>query len=560
MQSSTTESFGTAAGGRAFPWELQFFAAVCLGYLVLIWAWQPATITFTVDDTYYYLKTACNLAGGFGPTFDRIALTNGFHPLWMLILVLLRFFSSTDMDQFARLALSMQVFLVFLGTYFLSRIEGFGGRRLFLLMGVFLSCFYCAKILINGLETALQFFFLSAAMLYWQRLRISRFSLSSGRWLILGLLVAAATLARLSAGLFAGMLLLMPVIWPTSGEARAGLARRIKASFCGLSVLTGLVLAYCVWNVWIFGQPTPVSGAIKFGLDAQIGLLGRGGVVAVNLIILAAYWVFFNKKSKEGSEVKALFFPVLSYFALDSAYNFGLRGEFSLQATRIWYLLPSFTLFLLYCGYLLSRPLTRLKKTTALLLLAGFALFTVYTWGYRINPKSYSLYQSAVKVAHWLDRHTAKDTLCAAWDAGYVAGYTQRRLINLDGLINSWDYKKNYLSQGRVNQYIIEQKVDCIAQYMWPWTLERFAKRIRARNRGELSPDKVYPLGRERWQVDLSRFWVAHVEVTEVSVAYKPSVTIKPVYYFVLSRKPAFGALTFESFALERTKTASARD
>jgi len=40
---------------------------------------------FTRDDAYYYFKVAQNISEGYGSTFDRINLSNGYHPLWMLI-------------------------------------------------------------------------------------------------------------------------------------------------------------------------------------------------------------------------------------------------------------------------------------------------------------------------------------------------------------------------------------------------------------------------------------------------------------------------------------------
>jgi asparagine N-glycosylation enzyme membrane subunit Stt3 len=39
------------------------------------------------DDSFYYLKTANNIALGLGSTFDGINQTNGYHPLWMLNLI-----------------------------------------------------------------------------------------------------------------------------------------------------------------------------------------------------------------------------------------------------------------------------------------------------------------------------------------------------------------------------------------------------------------------------------------------------------------------------------------
>src|SRR5512147_37322 len=42
---------------------------------------------FIRDDAYYYFKVAQNITEGHGITFDGINLTNGFHPLWMLVCI-----------------------------------------------------------------------------------------------------------------------------------------------------------------------------------------------------------------------------------------------------------------------------------------------------------------------------------------------------------------------------------------------------------------------------------------------------------------------------------------
>ncbi|HNN13240.1 MAG TPA: hypothetical protein PKL78_06750 [Anaerolineales bacterium] len=42
---------------------------------------------FSRDDAYYYFKVAQNISEGHGSTFDGINVTNGYHPLWMLICI-----------------------------------------------------------------------------------------------------------------------------------------------------------------------------------------------------------------------------------------------------------------------------------------------------------------------------------------------------------------------------------------------------------------------------------------------------------------------------------------
>lgn len=43
-------------------------------------------VSFFIDDAFYYLLIARNFAASGVPTFDGVNPTNGFHPLWMLVL------------------------------------------------------------------------------------------------------------------------------------------------------------------------------------------------------------------------------------------------------------------------------------------------------------------------------------------------------------------------------------------------------------------------------------------------------------------------------------------
>ncbi|MFH1841774.1 MAG: hypothetical protein ABIF77_01070 [bacterium] len=64
--------------------------------LLLIWRGLPET-SLIADDAYYYFTIARNLAEGLGPTFDGLASSNGFHPLWQFLLVPLFRFGGDDL-------------------------------------------------------------------------------------------------------------------------------------------------------------------------------------------------------------------------------------------------------------------------------------------------------------------------------------------------------------------------------------------------------------------------------------------------------------------------------
>lgn len=56
-------------------------------YAALSDAYNFPNAWFSRDDAFYYFKVAQNITEGQGSTFDGINLTNGYHPLWMLICI-----------------------------------------------------------------------------------------------------------------------------------------------------------------------------------------------------------------------------------------------------------------------------------------------------------------------------------------------------------------------------------------------------------------------------------------------------------------------------------------
>ena len=75
---------------KRLPWfEIAIVIALLgiSGYAAFSDAYNLPNHWFTRDDAYYYYKVAQNISEGHGSTFDGINLTNGYHPLWMLVCV-----------------------------------------------------------------------------------------------------------------------------------------------------------------------------------------------------------------------------------------------------------------------------------------------------------------------------------------------------------------------------------------------------------------------------------------------------------------------------------------
>src|SRR5262245_7833693 len=77
--------------------SIDLWIALGLGlYSLSIAFWLLANgVHLTHEDSIYYFKIAQKAARGLGSSFDGINLTNGYHPLWLLCLIPVFWFTST---------------------------------------------------------------------------------------------------------------------------------------------------------------------------------------------------------------------------------------------------------------------------------------------------------------------------------------------------------------------------------------------------------------------------------------------------------------------------------
>lgn len=70
------------------PWLRGILWALPLLLLGLAWTGsiRDVVLRFMPDDGFYYLSTAQHLGLGLGSTSDGVTSTNGYHPLWTLVL------------------------------------------------------------------------------------------------------------------------------------------------------------------------------------------------------------------------------------------------------------------------------------------------------------------------------------------------------------------------------------------------------------------------------------------------------------------------------------------
>jgi hypothetical protein len=209
------------------------------------------------DDAFYYLVIAKNIAHSGASTFDGQTLTNGYHPLWMAVLVVQQLLHAPQ----PLATLLVEVACVSGALYLLLGLRPMNAP---LAVGFTWAFLYLTKwMVLGGMEVSL-FIFCFAAFVRACSAQCADSAARPSGGLVLGLLAAACIAARLDTGLFIlPILLCLPL-------PRAQLARAVAV----VAVLGG---AYMATNLIVFGVALPVSSAVKSlgGLQLNRPLLAQ---------------------------------------------------------------------------------------------------------------------------------------------------------------------------------------------------------------------------------------------------------------------------------------------
>ena len=445
------------------------------------------------DDAFYYFQIAYHMAEGRFSTFDGgLSRTNGYHPLWLFLLTPFHWvFDKTEalfaVKAFEIMLIAGGVALV-AGATCVSRLP-------WILLFAMLPALYAQKGMLVGLEAALGLFMLALLLLVaclfardparWRwPLAAVVFALPWARleYVAIAMAVSAALCflewsdrlpGRSSGGCEGSDGRAVPIVHPWRWQTAAPL----------MAALAGILL-YFVYNGIVFGGIVPVSGAIKqarshptwgddgyslagaFHAFAQTEAFDDELLIALEICAYAllVWWLSGSFRTREGRLLLAFMVGAaglaaghLAKFAqnvLLMAPPYGLAD---------WYFVPAYLMKALvvpvrcFVGIYVFRCALAAETRSAIDILclaggvaAGVALLAKADFA---GPFSGFVDEHSTATDFGTNLHSymgvlamnrllPKDALVGSWDSGLVGYFARFPVMNLDGLANSYDYKR----------------------------------------------------------------------------------------------------------------------
>ncbi len=479
----------------AFAWQV--VAGLCSA------GWIVDRLTF--DDTYLLLGVLRGwVAHGF-PTFDGLHRTNGFQALWAILLLPIAWLANGDALLLLRGCILLNAAVNAATGAALLQLSPDPRMRLWL-AAVWTSYGISARPALCGLENGLLALLVVLVMRTLQATTPALHSMKTHApkqppdsterrksaqlpdaktpkppWrqtLALSAVLAALVWTRLDALLIVAPLCTLLV-----------LQRRIaaRAAFGVVLLLGAALLGLALFNYWAGQTPTPISGMVKRLIAARIEPSWSPAVVLDALLdtlgqLFKALAVGVGSVWPPAlSAVTRVLVPAVVLLAAlrrgvpRIAWNWGVALFVHALGVRLWLGAYHADTLWYYSAQgvaacvALAWAATELTRSWrfAPALAAGTALLKapLALLSLALPPLVSSTSAAQLAAAAWLRDHVAPEARVASWNAGHVAYFSDRCVVNLDGLVNDRAYYE-LLAAGRAGaQYLDAVGVDWVVDY-----------------------------------------------------------------------------------------------
>ncbi len=477
----------------------QWLIVIAITALLLITVWPAIfsdleTLIWACgfDDGYYYLQIARNVTAGYGLSFDRLHLTNGFHPLWQGVLIPV-FALFHHPETALRAVVVLQTLLLGAAVLLFSQkikphISAFAAYT-----GILILAYRRLNTLFTSyMESAVLYLAMAFVLIMvyqvqkkWQKDETP----SRDTFWLLGTAIGLLVTARIDYSFFAITLLIILALQAAFREKRwFAIAPHILP--LGLPALL-LLGPFLIWNQSTFGHISTISAAIKSGFRLKNfrlqGLLQWGPdyfmvILLISVMLLA--FVLIRKKSRGTPFWARLPHPLTETAAALSAgvlVHFFITLLFSKFGLGVWYFAGYLPIFQLWIVIILTLLLTifpanrrRLLQWMIVLILPFLVAFTHL---YAIRQKAQGdagFLNKAYQAGQWVRENLPEDAILGMADAGVFGYASNRSVINLDGVVNNFHYQERLLRY-EFRAYLLDNNVGYLVSNAVP--VEQYEER-----------------------------------------------------------------------------------
>jgi hypothetical protein len=455
-----------AAAGILLPLALALFGSDNL----LLYAMK--------DDGFYFLAIARSIAAGNGATFDGLGPTNGFHPLWTMLLTPIFWFRYASPYLPARIAIVLALVLQIVGALAVDRaarrIADRPAARLCALFAI--ANPLAIYLVVSGMESALVGLLVALLAVESIRLRRGESSIIDPKTVLrLGIIGGLCMLARTDMALLVGLVLAGAAFLRPTDRATAPLALRLRGAVLAGACAVAVLLPWIVWNLARFGslvqvsarahhlhslsarapgEPAGAARLLSMGASLISGVTGsmrvRTGlpVGAVVLMVLAviALLVWWLLALWRRPEVRADFVRRIRWIDAPVLYALGFLAAafFVLGHVRSWYIAGPMAVgaiaLSLPAHYALGASSLPARGRIASSILFGGIVLGLLPLGWLFaremttNARNEHCWREATA---WVAAHTQPEDRVASFNSGTFGYLSARTVVNLDCVVNN---------------------------------------------------------------------------------------------------------------------------
>lgn len=448
---------------------LSLIALTILWAYLFFWLWEKPDVLVVrmPDDAFYYLKIARNLASGHGLTFDGINPTNGFQPLWLLMLLIPASLGrSLSAEAFHRLAMIYQIAIFMLGLILLNATTT---ARFNLLNRAVLNTLALAigiTTLLRGMEPA-AIWLVFCLLMFWLVRVVNLQRAHAWQWGVLGGLLGLVFLARLDMVFFIAIYMLA-LLWRLQALPTPN---RLHNGVCLIMGFLTAATPYLLYNAIQFGDIMPISGRLKSTfphislLSYDVPPIPATATLAMIVGLLASFWLWKVLRAYDDECLLLCCWCLGSLLHWLHTLLFMKWGILISHFASYWIPLP------VLVPKIAQQAEVHRSYPTKVIVLASITATLLWAYQdvracYRIKYTSpvhwrTSMYHAAL----WAKRHTPSNAVFGMTDAGIFGYYSERKVINLDGVVNNREYQ-NYLRRRQLKEYLRCKRVKYIVVYV----------------------------------------------------------------------------------------------